>query len=328
MPTRRTLFRTLFTATAATALVAATGVHEAAAQAFPNKPIKLLIGAPPGGGTDAIARVLADTLAVTLKQPVVPENRPGASGMIASEAVARSPADGYTLLIVQNGHTVNPATVKKLPYDTLTDFTPIAPLARSPMVLVSSAVTGVKTVKDFTEMGKRTPNSLSFATSETSSRLAIEMVGGATNLPLNPVNYKGTGPAVTDVAGGHVNFTITTIASTLGQKGTGKIHYVAALAPERSAFLPEVPTLTEQGVPDIEVIAWWGILGPANMPKPVVQTLNAAIRAALANPEVKKRLDTLSVEPWNAAPEDLDKFIRKEVAVTLRVAKKAGIEPE
>ena len=320
------LKRTLLAAIAAASLCAVAA--DAAAQAFPNKPIHLLVPTAPGGGTDAIGRVLADALTVSLKQQVVVDNKPGASGVIASEATAHAPPDGYLLLITQNGHTVNPATIKKLPYDTFNDFTPIAPLARSPLVLIAAAPSGVKTLKDMTDLGKRTPNSMSVASADTSTRLATEMISGATGVAMTTVYYKGTGPAVTDVAGGHINFSVTTIASTLPHRTTGKINYVAVLAPERSSFLPEVPTLAEQGLPDIDVGAWWGIIAPANMPKPLVQMLNSAIRAALADPEVKKRLATLSAEPWAGSPEDFDRFIRKEAALIAKLAKKAGIEPE
>ena len=320
------LKRTLLATIAAASLCAVAAA--AAAQAFPNKPIHLLVPTAPGGGTDAIGRVLADALTVSLKQQVVVDNKPGASGVIASEATAHAPPDGYLLLITQNGHTVNPATIKKLPYDTFNDFTPIAPLARSPLVLIAAAPSGVKTLKDMTDLGKRTPNSMSVASADTSTRLATEMISAATGVFMTTVYYKGTGPAVTDVAGGHINFSVTTIASTLPQRTTGKINYVAVLAPERSSFLPEVPTLAEQGLPDIDVSAWWGIIAPANMPKPLVQMLNSAIRAALADPEVKKRLATLSAEPWAGSAEDFDRFIRKEAALIARLAKKAGIEPE
>ena len=317
---------TLLVAFAAASLCALS--PHAAAQAFPSKTIHLLIPSTPGGGTDAIARMLADALSASLKQPVVSDNKPGASGVIASEATAHAPPDGYTLMIVQNGHTMNPAVIKKLPYDTFTDFTPIATLARSPLVLVAAAPTGVKNMKEMTELGKRTPASMSVAVSETSTRLATEMISGAAGVPMTTVYYKGTGPAVTDVVGNHIGFAVTTIASTLPHKTTGKINYVGVLAPERSSFLPEVQTLAEQGLADVEMSGWWGIIAPANLPKPLVQMLNAAIRAALADPEVKKRLATLSAEPWLGSPEDFDKFIRKEVGMTLKLAKKAGIEPE
>lgn len=301
---------------------------DAAAQAFPSRPVRILIPASPGGGTDAIARVMAEALTASLKQPVVAENRPGASGIIASEALVRAPADGYVLMIMQNGHTVNPALFKKLPYDTFNDFTPIAPLARAPLVLVSAAPTGVKTLRELTDLGKRNPAAMSFGSAEASTRLAIEMLAGATRIPMTVVSYKGTGPTMTDVAGGHTNFTVTTISSTLPFKTGGKINYIAVLAAQRSPLLPETPTLAEQGLPDIEATGWWGIFGPANMPAPLVERLNAAIRAAQADPEVKAKLASFSVEPWVAGPGDLDQFVRKEVALIIKVAKQAGIQPE
>ena len=326
IPSNRSCLKGTLAAVSAAALCAI--VFDAAAQAFPTKAIRLLIPASPGGGTDAIARVLAEALGASLKQPVIAENKPGASGIIASEALVRSPADGHALMIMQNGHTVNPAIFKKLPYDTFADFTPIAPLARAPLVLVSAAPTGVKTLKELTDLGKRNPGSLSFGSAEASTRLAIEMIKVATRLPMSVVSYKGTGPAMTDVAGGHLNFTVTTISSTLPFRGSGKIHYVAVFAQERSSFLPEVPTLSEQGLPDIEATGWWGIFGPAGMPKPLVQRLNAAIRVALDDPAVRKKLASFSVEPWIAGADDLDKFVRNEVALAIKVAKQAGIEPE
>lgn len=319
---RRTALATLL------ALGATLGGHAMAQADYPNKPVQLLIASAPGGGTDAIGRVLADVLSAAFKQTFVPVNRAGASGSIASEMLVRAPADGYTLLVLQNGHSTNPATVKKLPYDTFRDFTPVAPLGRSPLVLVGGAQTGVKNVKELGELGKRTPASMSFGSSEASTRLATEMISGATGLPIVSVGYKGTGPAMTDVAGGHVNFSITTIASTLPMRGSGKVNYIAVLSPQRTPFLPEVPTLAEQGLPNIEASGWWGVLAPANLPKPIVQKLNAAIQAAQNDPEVKKRLANLMIEPWSATPEEFDKFIHREVELNLKLAKRAGIEPE
>lgn len=318
--------RTLLTLAGTSALT--TIAPGAWAQAYPNKAIRLLIPSSPGGGTDAIGRVLAESLGTLLKQQVVPENRAGASGIVGSELLVKAPADGYTLMIVQNGHSMNPAMYKKLPYDTFADFTPITTLARSPLVLVASAATGVKSYRELVEFGKRTPNGLNFAAAEASTRLAIEMISDAMGMPVTVASYKGTGPAVLDVAGGHINFTVTTIASTLAQRGSGKINYLAVLASERTSSLPEVPTLAEQGVQGVEATGWWGMLAPPNMPKPLLQELNGAIRNAMSGAEVKKRLATLAADPWMGTPDDFDRFIRREAAQTLRLAKKAGIEPE
>jgi tripartite-type tricarboxylate transporter receptor subunit TctC len=300
----------------------------AGAQAYPSKPIQVLIASVPGGGTDAIGRVLADALAAYFKQTVVPVNRAGASGTIASESLVRAPADGYTLMVQQNGHTTNPALFRKLPYDTFSDFTPISTLGRAPLVLVAAAGTGVSSMKELADLGKRKPDSMSFGVSEASTRLATEMISGATGIPMTAVNYKGTGPAMTDLAGGHVGFSVTTIASTLGMRGAGKFQYLGVLAAQRTPFLPEVPSMAEQGLPDIEAGAWWGVFAPAKMPPALLQTLSTAVRAAMGEADFRKRVMALSIEPWTSTPEEFERFIRKEVDLNLRLAKKAGMEPE
>lgn len=300
----------------------------AAAQFAPNKPIRLIIPASPGGGTDAIGRTLAEALSVHYKQQVVPDNKAGAGGVIGSEMLARSAPDGYSLMIVQTGHTMNPAIFKKLPYDTLKDFTPIISLARSPLILVSGSGTGVKSIKDLMEAGRKDAKTLNFASAEASTRLAIQMISGATGLPATTVSYKGTGPAVLDVAAGHINYTVTTIASTLSQRNTGKLNYVAVLASNRTSVLPDVPSIKEQGLNDIEATGWWGIVAPGNMPRALVQDLHRTIRQVMDTPEMQKRLQTLAAEPWMETPEAFDQYIRKEIMTTQRLAKQAGIEPE
>ena len=331
-PTRRmpptSLSRRQALALAAAACLPAWSPGAGAQAGWPSKPIRFTISSSPGGCTDAIGRVLADTLSAQLKQQVVPENRAGASGVVGSELLVRAPADGYTIMIVQNGHSMNPAMYKKLPYDTFADFTPLTTLARSPLVLVASSASGVKSPKELVEFGKRNPAGMNFAAAEASTRLAIEMLSDAIGIPVTVASYKGTGPAVTDVAGGHVNFTVTTIASTLAQRGSGKINYLGVLATERSSALPDVPTLAEQGQAGLEATGWWGMLAPPNLPKPLQAEILAAIRTAMGNPEVRKRLTPLAADPWMGTPEDFDRFIRREAAQTIRLAKKAGIEPE
>jgi tripartite-type tricarboxylate transporter receptor subunit TctC len=300
----------------------------ALAEPYPAKPIRLLISSAPGGGTDSIGRVVGDALSTLLKVPVVPDNRAGAGGQIASEQLLKTPPDGYTIMITQNAHVTNPAFLKKLPYDTVKDFTPIAPLATSPLVLVSSGASGVKSWAELVALSKRDPRSLSFAIAESSARMAVEQISDATGVKMVSLPYKGTGPAVTDVAGGHVNYTVTTMASVLPFKGTGKINFLAVLGGERSPFLPDVPTLAEQGVPGVEVKGWWAIFGPSNMPPAVVEQLNDAIRTALAQPQVKAKIHTFCADPWIGTPQELDQFVRREIPSILRLARKAGIEPE
>jgi tripartite-type tricarboxylate transporter receptor subunit TctC len=304
-------------------------VLASAAQAqYPNRPIRLIIASSPGGGVDGIGRVLAEALSASLKQPVVPENRPGASGVIASEALVKSAPDGYTLMITQNGHTTNPAMFKSLPYDTFKDFTPIAPIASSPLVLIATSGIGARSVKDMLELAKRDPRAMSFAAPESSTRLAIEQLAQTTGIAITALPYKGTGPAVADVAGGHVNFAVTTIASVLPFRSGGKLNIVAVMAPERTSFLPDVPTVAEQGLPRIDVRGWWGIFGPANMPAALVGELNGNIRAVLSTPVVRHKIENFSAEVWLGSPQELDAFIRREVPAIQALARKAGIEPE
>lgn len=317
------------TSWALAALTLVAGVAGGAqAQTYPSKPVKLIIAAAPGGGTDGIGRLMAESLSIILKQPVVPDNRGGASGQIGSDALIKSAPDGYTIMITQNAHTTNPALYRKLPYDTLNDFTPISPLATSPLVLVATAGSGVRSLKDLVELGRRDPKAINFATAESSIRLAVEQLSDATGLRMQQLPYKGTGPAVTDVAGGHVNFAVTTMASVLPFRGTGKMNFVGVLASERSPFLPEVPTLAEQGYPGIEVRGWWGIFGPANLPPAITQQLNAAIRTALQQAEVQQKIGRFQATPWMAAPADFDAWIRREVPAIQQLARKAGIQPE
>ena len=296
----------------------------AKAQVLPNKPIQLLIPTSPGGGTDAVGRALADALSVSLKQSVVPINKPGASGIIADQTAAHASPDGSTLLLAVNTHTVNPALYKKLPFDPLADFTPIASIGRSPMVLVAGRMTGVKNIREMLDLAKKNPESMSFGVAEASSRIAVEQLSQSTGVPLTAIPYKGTGPIATDLAGGTVNFSVITIAATAPLVSSGKIVFIAVMSPNRSSLLPDVPTLAEQGIAGAEVNAWWGLLGPAAMPPKLVDRLNEDVRAALANPDVKKRLLALSVEPWVLSPREFDGFLRTDVARTLGVAKRRG----
>lgn len=318
-----------FARTVASVAVATCAFGAAAqGQPYPSKPIRMVIVTAPGGGTDAIGRVIGEALATSMKTSVVPENRAGAAGQIASDQLVRSAPDGHAIMIVQNAHVTNPAFYRKLPYDTLKDFTPIAPVATSPLVLVAAAGTNVRNMKELVQLGRRDPGAMSFAFSESSSRMAVEQLGEATGMKLTAVSYKGTGPAVADVAGGHVNFTVTTMASVLPFRNTGKLNFIGVLAGERSSFLPEVPSMAEQGFPSIEVKGWWGIFGPANMPPAVVDLLNREIRAAQNTPEVRARIQKLQADLWQGSPKELDTFVRQQIPAIQALAKKAGIEPE
>jgi tripartite-type tricarboxylate transporter receptor subunit TctC len=295
---------------------------------YPDRPIRFLISTAPGGGTDAIGRVIADALQASLKQPVVPENVPGAGGVVASNQLVRSKPDGYTVMITQNAHTTNPVFFRKLPYDTIKDFTAIATVANSPLVLVAAERTKVKTMHDLLDFAQRNPNEMSFAYAESSTLMALVQLSDATGIKMLKAPYKGTGPAVADVVGGHVNFSITTIASVLPFNTTGKMNFVGVLSSKRSLFLPDVPTLVEQGIPNVEVMGWWGLLGPANMPPSVVEQLNGAVGAALNTLTVRAKIQNQAADIWSGSPQEFEVFRRSEITNLVQLGKKAGIEPD
>lgn len=306
----------------------ATWVSPAFAQFAPTKPMRLIIASPPGGGTDAIGRMLAETLSLVIGQQVVPENKAGASGVIASEELLRAAPDGMTLMVVQNGHTMNPAIFKRLPYDTLTDFTPVSTLARSPLVLVASSKVPVTSISDLIALGKRDPKALNFGAAEASTRLAIHLLSQAIGLPVAVVGYKGTGPTMVDVAAGHMNFTVTTIASTLPYRTGDRIRYLGVMASERTNLLPGVASVREQGLVNLETTGWWGVVGPRSMSPALATEINGLIQKAMTAAGVADRLRGLAAELWLGSPANFDEHIRREVSQTLDIAAKAGIVAE
>ncbi|MET4575949.1 Bug family tripartite tricarboxylate transporter substrate binding protein [Ottowia thiooxydans] len=309
--------------------LACSSLAYADATTYPSKPVRILVPAAAGGGTDAVARLLAEFLASTLKQPVTVDNRPGASGIVATSMVAQAPADGYTLLLAQNGHVLNPALFKKLPYNTSKDFTAIGSLARTPLVLVSSHVTGVKSLSDLKSFVAKNPvNGLGVGVTEATTRIASEMVRVASGIPFETVQYKGAAPALADLAGGHLNFAVATYPSTLPFRDSGKLNYVAVLGQKRATLAASLPTASEQGLTGVDAAGWWGVVGPANMPQAVVTKLANAVSAMLADPQVSKKLADMSAEPWEQSPEKFSTFLEHEQTSAAKLAAQAGIKPE
>jgi tripartite-type tricarboxylate transporter receptor subunit TctC len=265
-------------------------------------------------------------MSTVLKQPVVVENKAGGGMVIGTEAAARSAADGYTLVVIANAHAVNPAIMKRVPFDSVKDFTPLAIIAKSAYVLVSASGTGVKSIKELVEAARRNPKGASFGSAEASARFITERISRALNAPFVHVNYKGNGPLMTDVAGGHLDYGLVSVAAALPFRG--KVNYVAVTTSDRSSAVPEVQTLAEQGLPNLDSGIWYGIVGPANIPAPVAQQLHSAIRTAMQTEDMKRKLVTLAMDAWLVEPEPFEKLIRKEIEVNLQVAKQAGIEPE
>ena len=326
LPTRAQSNRLLGNVVAC-ALGLALALPSAHAQTWPDRPIKLIVPAPTGGGMDGLGRTLAEALPPLLKQPVVVENRAGANSVVGLAAVARAAPDGYTLLLTASFQTIHNWTIKNLPYDGVRDFAGVAPLGYTPLVLTSSAQSGLKSAAEFRAFVERNRTGVPFAASAMETRLGAEMLLQLLKAKSQIISYKGTGPAMTDIAGGHVPLFMTTFTSVLPFKDTGKIHLIGIAAKQRSSFLPDVPTLAEQGMP-VEAGVWYGVTAPAGTPAPIIQRLNTEIAKAAQTPEYQAKLKTLWVDAMSSTPAEFDTFIRAESERWRKVVAEAGIQPE
>ena len=330
-PSRR---RTLAFAAGAVATVAAAAflpapVHAqpADAAAWPAKPIRWVVPFPPGGAMDVIARTLGERAGRALGQPFVIENRPGAGGNIGADAVAKSPADGYTIMITSIGMATNKALYAKLSYDPVKDFAPISLLAVVPNVLVVNANSPDKTVADVIAHAKRDPGKLTYASAGngTSIHLAGEVFASMAGLNLLHVPYKGSGPAVTDMLGGQVDLMFDSITSAAPHIQSGKLRALGVTSARRSATLPGVPTIAEAGVPGYEVSPWFAVFAPAGTPAPIVQKLNTALLDAMKQPDTQARFDAIGAQPIGSTPAELADHVDKEMARWGKLIKERNI---
>jgi tripartite-type tricarboxylate transporter receptor subunit TctC len=294
--------------------------------AFPEKPIRIIVPFPPGGPTDIVARPLAQLLGESVKQPVIVENRGGAGGSIGAEAVAKSPPDGYMLLMGTVGtNAINGALYPKLPYDPVRDFTPIALVASAPVVVVVNAAVKIGSVKDLIAQAKAKPGQLGFgsAGNGTPGHLTGEMFAAATGLKLQHVPYKGSAPAVTDLLGNQIPMMFDPLQSVIQHVRSGKLRALAISAQKRSAALPDVPTLDEAGVKGFESTAWWAVFGPANMPADVADKLRNEIERIARAEAFREKLGNLGVQP-QTEPVSLADFQKKEVAKWGKAVRDSG----
>jgi len=316
---------------AATALLAASLFQAAHAQAFPGKPIRILVGFAAGGPTDVIARVLAQEMTGSLGQSVFVENRTGANSLIATEAVAKSPADGYTLLFASLSHNVNPLLMKKVGYDPLGDFAPVSMTATLPMVVVVGSGSQAGSVKELVAMAKAQPGAISFGSAGNggSAHLAGALLQVQSGAQFTHVPFRGNAPALTDVIAGNVSFMfypIIGIADFMNQK---RVKVLAVGTPSRHPDFPGVPTMLEMGYKGFDETApWVGMLAPAGTPVPVVQKIHEAMNAALAKPEVKERLRGLGAVVVGNNPAEFRAFLVKDKERWQQVIKAANIQPE
>jgi len=302
----------------------------AAAQAFPTKPIRIVVTYPPGGGADLMARLVAPKMSDALGQPVVVENKPGASGQIGASEVARSAPDGYTLMLDASSYSVNPSLYAKLPYEPTKAFTPIAVLALFPNVLVVTPGFPAKDVKALIAEAKAKPNTLAFASSGNGSaqHLSGELFRQKTGVEITHVPYKGGGPAMNDVMGGQVPMFFANMASSLAQIKAGKLRPLAITGAKRSPALPDVPTMAEAGVPGYEVYEWNAIFAPAGTPAPVLAKLADAIQKAVQSPEFRERVASLGGELTGYGPQEADRFVKEQMDLWGKVVKQGNIRVE
>ena len=296
---------------------------------FPSHPVRLVVTVPPGGAADFIARLVGGKLSDSLGQPVVVENKAGASGTIAADAVAKAPADGYTLL--QNSittHGIGPHLFDKLPYDPVKDFAPVSGLALLPLIMAVNADLPVKDVKELIAYSKT--HSVNFASSGNGGapHMAAELFKSVTGAPIVHVPYKGSGPAVSDLVGGRVQIMFDAAPSLIAHVRSGKLRVLAAASTERNRLLPDVPTFAELGYPQVNVSLWYGLLAPAGTPRPVVEKLNRAVGQVLDTKEVTERLQAQGAEPMRGTPEAFATFMQKEMAKWAPVVKAANVKAE
>ncbi len=286
------------------------------AQEWPNKTIRWIVPFPPGGAMDVMARALAENSSKTLGQAIVIENKPGAGGNIGTELVARSPADGYTMLITSIGMATNKYLYQKLSYDPVKDFSGVSLIAVVPNVLVTNSTQpNVKNVTDVIANAKANPGKLTYASAGngTSIHLAGEVFTSMAKIDMQHIPYKGSGPAVTDLLGGQVNYMFDSITSAKPHIESGKLRPLGLTTSKRSKALPNVPTIAESGLPGYEVTPWFAVFVPSGTPKPIINKLNNALVTALKNPEIKTKFDNIGAEIIGSTPDEVTSYLNKEI---------------
>ena len=315
---------------AAAAVTMLTAIGTASAQSsFPSRPVHIFVPYAAGGGVDILTRTLGDVVSRHWGQTVVIENRPGAGGVVASQALATSQPDGYTLIVVASGHATNPFLYPKIPYDTFSDFAPISLLASSPNILLVRADSPFRTLGDMIAQARAKPGSLSFAHAGTgtSTHLAGELLKNLARIDINAIPYKGGAPAINDLLGGQIPMSFNNGPESVGQIEAGTARALAVTTASRASFLPDVPSMAET-VPGYDTEVWWGLLGPAGMTRDLVEKISHDFVAALNTEAVKERLTKLGASPIGSSPQQFDAKIRADYRKWGPIIEAAGIKPE
>jgi tripartite-type tricarboxylate transporter receptor subunit TctC len=311
------------------ALAFSLAIAGANAQPYPGKPITIVVPFAAGSGTDSITRIVGQQLSVALNQSVVVENKVGASGVIAATYVARAAPDGYTLLMATNStHSANPSLFKSLSYDPVKDFTPVARAGSYVFMLVVNKDIPAKTLPELVAYAKANPGKLTYASGNTTGIVAGETLKSRAGIDVLHVPYKSTPPALNDVIGGRVSMMFIDLAPGLEHVRAGTLRALAVTTKERSALLPDLPSLHEAGIPGYDVTSWAGLFAPAGTPKVIVSRLNAEVARIIANPEAKARIAVTGFDAFTGPPETLAAFVQSELANWGKLIKDAGIEPQ
>jgi tripartite-type tricarboxylate transporter receptor subunit TctC len=297
------------------------------AQTYPSRQITLIVPFAAGGSNDVVGRAIGKKLSEAWGQPVVVENRPGAGGMIGTSAVAAAPPDGYTLLLVSSTFTINPAIKKNMPFDTIRDFTPVAFIARSPLLVTASNNLPVKSARELLALARSKPGQITYASSGPGSinQISAELIALSAGARLMHVPYKGGAPALNDLLGGHVDIYVSSLPQVLPLAQSGQAKALAVTSARRTALLPDVPTLEESGISGFDLWSWWGIVGPAGMPANVVNALNSEIGKMLTSPELSTFLSNEGAEAETMTPQQFGDLMRLETERWIKVAREANI---
>ncbi|MBI3056932.1 MAG: tripartite tricarboxylate transporter substrate binding protein [Betaproteobacteria bacterium] len=296
------------------------------AQSYPNKPIRMIIGYPPGGGTDIVARLVAQQLADSLGQQVVVDNRSGANTMLAAGLAAKAAADGYTLLFASASLTINPSLYSKVPYDAARDFAPVTLVASTPFVLVVQSSFSARSVRELVTLAKSKPGELMYSSggSGSTGHLAAELFKSTAGVEIQHIPYKGLAAAITDLLGGRVSLTFASLPSVAPLIKAGRLKALALTTTERLATLPDLPTMAESGFSGYDVNQWFGVLVPAGTPRAIIVKLNTEIRQFLNKPEVKERFSLVGAEPVSNSPEQFGAYIKADLSKWAKVVSMTG----
>jgi tripartite-type tricarboxylate transporter receptor subunit TctC len=310
--------------------LALAGSAATAADNYPSRPIRMVVPFAPGGGSDIVGRIVGIKLTEAWGQQVVVDNRAGGNANIGALVVAKAPTDGYTLLLGNANFTINPALIKDMPFNPVKDFAPVTLLANVTNMLAVHSSLPVKSVKELIAYAKARPGQLNFASpgAGTSSHLGGELFRSMAGIDVVAIHYKGATPAMTDLIGGQVSFTITSMLSVMPHVKSGRLRALGVTTLKRSPAMPELPTIAESGLPGFEATNWYGVLTTAGTPKPIVDRLNQELVRIVATPDVREKFSQQGAEPETDTPAEFERFIKAEITKWAKVVREAGIKPE